>query len=204
MDRLAMGFYHISEWIVRIAYINFLWIGFTVAGLGVFGIMPATVAMFAVIRKWRNETNDISVFPIFWKIYKKEFFKANGFGIVFFGIGYLLTMEYQILRSMEQVSYFIASFAVLGLFLILAITLIYFFPVFVHFNLKNMQYMKWPFIIGIIHPILTVFLMVGVAFLNYAAFMFIPGVLFFFGGSVSAYIIWWGVSLTFSKYEQAI
>ncbi|MBO1914885.1 hypothetical protein J4G37_59925, partial [Microvirga sp. 3-52] len=64
------------------------------------------------------------------------------------------------------------------------------------------EHLKWSFVIGIIHPILTVFLMVVVVVLNYATFIYIPGLLFFFGGSVTAYILMWGVSKTFSKYEE--
>ncbi|MGY0702716.1 DUF624 domain-containing protein [Bacillus subtilis] len=40
------------EWIMRFAYTNLLWLFFTLLGLGVFGIMPATAALFAVMRKW--------------------------------------------------------------------------------------------------------------------------------------------------------
>ena len=196
-----MGFYHYSEWNVRLAYVNFLWIAFTIVGLGLFGFMPATISMFAVIRKWRMGEEDVPILHTFWKNFKKEFIKSNIFGFLFFLLGYGLSIEFQILRSMDQLSYLIASYSVLGLIILLLVTFIYFFPIFVHFNLRSLQYMKWPFIMGIIHPLLTVFLLSIVGLIIYVTYFYMPGILFFFGGSVIAYILMWGVSLTFPKYE---
>lgn len=201
MTRIAMKFYHLSEWIVRLAYVNFLWIAFTIIGLGVLGLMPATISMFVVIRKWRLGEEDTAIFSTFWNTYKKEFLKSNLYGLIFFSIGYVLSIEYQVLRNVEEISYLIASYGVLGLFLLLVVTVIYFFPVFVHFDLQKLQYFKWSFVIGIIHPLLTAVLFVGIGLLVYFTYVIIPALLFFFGGSVVAYIIMWGVSLTFSSYE---
>jgi len=83
-----------------------------------------------------------------------------------------------------------------------AVLLIYFFPIFVHFNLKMTDYFKWPFIIGIVHPILTLFLIVGTSIVFYITFITIPAILFFFGGSATAFFIMWGVSKTFTKLEM--
>ncbi|BDG36084.1 DUF624 domain-containing protein [Saccharococcus caldoxylosilyticus] len=44
--------YRVCEWITRLACINILWMLFTLAGLIVFGIAPATVALFTIVRKW--------------------------------------------------------------------------------------------------------------------------------------------------------
>ncbi|MBJ4025770.1 DUF624 domain-containing protein [Salmonella enterica subsp. enterica serovar Derby] len=49
---LANGFYRFCEWLMRLAYLNLLWIGFTLAGAVIFGLAPATAAMFAVTRQW--------------------------------------------------------------------------------------------------------------------------------------------------------
>ncbi|WP_318614294.1 YesL family protein [Sporosarcina sp. YIM B06819] len=202
MNRFALGFYHYSEWIVRLAYVNLLWIAFTIAGLGIFGFMPATISMFAVIRKWRMGEVNVPIWSTFWKNYKKEFIKSNVFGTIFFLIGYVLSIEFQILRNTDQLIYLIVSYGVLGLFLLLLITFIYFFPIFVHFKLENIQYLKWPFIMGIIHPILTIVLLVVIGGITYVTVLYMPGMLLFFGGSVIAYVLMWGVTMTFPKYES--
>lgn len=44
--------YTICDWIARLAYINLLWILFTLSGFVVFGFFPATIAMLATLRQF--------------------------------------------------------------------------------------------------------------------------------------------------------
>jgi uncharacterized membrane protein YesL len=202
MKGFANSYYNFCVWIMRFAYVNFLWVLFSILGLVILGFMPATVAMFAVVRKWIMKDTDIAIFPTFWMVYRKEFLKANVLGYLLCVIGYVLSIEFQILRAQESLIYLIASFGIVALFILYGIVLLYFFPVFVHFNLTTYQYFKWPFIIGVIHPILTIFLLVVVSIINYLTFITIPALLFFFGGSISAFVLMWGASQTFPKFEQ--
>lgn len=202
MKGLTNGYYVMCVWVLRLFYVNFLWIAFAFLGLLVFGFFPATTAMFAVVRKWLQGEKDIKIFAVFWNAYRKEFWKANLLGYILTGIGYLLSIEFQILRAQESSVYFISSYGVIALFILYFIVMMYVFPIFVHFNLKIHQYISWSFIIGIVHPILTVFLIAVIAGVNYVAFTTIPALVFFFGGSVSAYILMWGASKTFNKYEK--
>ncbi|TQS71080.1 DUF624 domain-containing protein [Ornithinibacillus gellani] len=203
MSGFINGYYTFSVWITRLAYLNFLWVIFTLLGLGLFGIMPATVAMFAVVRKWNMGEKDIAIFKLFWQTYRQEFVKANVFGLILFGLGYILSIEFQIISTQTSLTYLIVRFSILAIALLYVIILLYFFPIFVHFNLRTLHYLKWPFIIGVIHPILTVFLFISIGLLHYVTFITVPALLFFFGASVTAFIIMWGVSKTFSKYEAA-
>lgn len=202
MNGFVQVYYRVSEWIMRLAYVNMLWVIFTLLGLGVLGIMPATAGMFSVIRKWVLQKDDIKVFPTFWKTYKKEFFKTNLLGIVFFSIGYIFSIELHILRSSDQLMHMTASFVVILLIIFLVIILLYFFPIYVHFNLRIIDYIKWSFIIGIIHPILTIVLIIGLSLIFYAAYSTIPALLIFFGGSVPAYLMMSSISKTFDKFEE--
>jgi|SRR5690625_2687307 len=201
MDGFVGGYYRFAIWITNLAYLNILWILFTILGLGLFGLFPATVAMFAIIRKWQTK-KDVPIFSTFWEYYRKEFIRSNFLGIIFLIIGYVLFIEFQILWGSNQMVYFIASFGVVALFIIYAIVSLYFFPIYVHFNLTKREYFKWPFIIGIMHPILTIFLFGVLGFLHYITFMTIPALLFFFGGSATAFIMMWGIAKTFPKYER--
>src|SRR5690625_6085418 len=181
MSGFVAGYYRFALWITRFAYLNILWVLFSVAGLLFFGILPATTAMFAVVRKWIDGESDITIIETLWKYYRKEFIKNNVLGYSVFIVGYLLTIEFQILRSQEHIAYLIASFGVIGLFIIYFIILLYLFPIFVHFDLKPFEYIKWAFVIGIGHPLLTVFLIGGMIAIVYLTFVTIPALLFFFG-----------------------
>lgn len=202
MNGFVGGYYRFSVWVTRFAYLNLLWIFFSVIGLLLFSFFPATAAMFAVVRKWINKDTDIPIFHTFWKAFKKEFIRINMLGLVLVTSGYLLIVELQILRTQEHVAYLIASYTVIGLILIYAIVLLYIFPMFSHFQLKFTHYFKWAFLIGIGHPILTIVLFGGVIAIQYFAYATIPILLFFFGGSITAYILMWGASQVFMKYEK--
>ncbi len=202
MTGFMAGYYTLCLWITRFLYVHFLWIGFTILGLGILGVMPATAAMFAVVRKWiQGEADNSPVFPLFWKTYKQEFLRSNLLGSILFFIGYALIIQYQILRFQEETMYFIASFAVLAIAILFSVIVLYFFPVFSHFKLSAIQYLLWPFMIGFLHPILTIILFIAVAGIYYFVFMTIPGLLFLMGGTVAAFILTWGGQLTFSKFE---
>lgn len=203
MNSFVNGYYQFAVWAMRLAYLNILWFVFTLVGLFFFGLMPATAGMFAVVRKWVSGDTDIPVFKTFWKSYRQEFLKANLLGYILAGIGYLLYIELQILRAQENMVYFVASYGVIALFIVLLIVLLYSFPIFVHFNISTLQNIKWAFVIGVIHPILTISLIAILLFVHYVTFITIPALLFFFGGSVTAFILTWGASKTFTKYEPS-
>lgn len=203
MESLAYGLYRITEKIARLAYVNMLWVLFTLLGLGVFGLLPATSAMFAVIRKWQMGEEDVPVYKTFWHYYRKDFLKVNLLGHILLITGYILSIEYQILRSVDATVYYIASFGVIAQLILYVIVLIYFFPVFAHFRLKSGDYFKWPFVIGISHPIMTVFLVASVVVLQFAAYKFMPALLLFFGPSITASILMWGSTQTFSQVKIA-
>ncbi|MCT1902108.1 YesL family protein [Oceanobacillus sojae] len=202
MTGFIAGYYNFCLWITRWLYVHFLWIGFTILGLGVLGIMPATAAMFAVVRKWVQGDTDRPIFPLFWKTYKQEFLRSNILGGILFLIGYGLFIQYQILRSQEEAVYYVASFAILALAALFTVILLYFFPVFSHFKLSNIQYLLWPFMIGFLHPVLTIVLFTAVAGIYYLVYISMPGLLFLMGGSVAAFILTWGGQLTFARFER--
>lgn len=203
MERVALGFYKFSVWITRLAYLNILWIAFTIVGLGIFGIMPATIAMFSVARKWIvMDEQDTPIFKTFWNTYRNDFVKANGIGLPLFSIVYLEVVAFIILFNHEETIYNVAAFGVVAIFILIAIVLAYLFPIYVHFDLKIIDYFKWSFIIGIIHPILTAVMLIGVAAIYYVLLYFFTPIFLIFGASIMAYIFTLGASKVFYKYEK--
>jgi uncharacterized membrane protein YesL len=201
MNGFVAGYYKLALWITRLAYLNALWILFTIIGIGLFGFFPATSGMFEVVRKWVQGENDIPIYKHFWKTFKKEFIKINLMGYMFVSIGYFLTIEFMILRNQEHITYLIASFGVLGLLIIYLIILLYLFPIYSEFELKFFHYIKWSVFIGIAHPILTIFLAGIIIVIVYFIYITIPVLLFLFGGSVSAFILTWGASQAFNNIQ---
>ncbi|WP_279326382.1 YesL family protein [Bacillus litorisediminis] len=86
---------------VRLVWTNLLWMAFTIMGAGVFGIMPATVAMFTVTRKWKLKEFDFSIRKLFIATYKREFVRSNIIGLIFSIIGVLLYIDLKIAEAMQ-------------------------------------------------------------------------------------------------------
>ncbi|GIO27088.1 YesL family protein [Ornithinibacillus bavariensis] len=202
MNGIVNGYYRFSVWIMRFALLNLYWLAFTALGLVVLGFMPATTAMFAVVRKWVKGEEDVPILATFWKTFHTEFWKTNGLGLILFLIGYFLVIELNILRAQESIVYLIVSFTVIVTLILYVIVLTFFFPIFVHFRLRIVDYLMWPFIVGVKHPILTVFIFVVIGIAYQITWTSIPALFFFFGGSLTSFFIMWAVSKTFPYYEK--
>ncbi|WP_413379938.1 YesL family protein [Alkalihalobacillus sp. 1P02AB] len=194
------GFYRISEWIMRLAYINLLWIFFTLIGFVVFGWMPATVAMFTVIRRWFMGETDVSIFKLFFTTYKKEFIKANLLGVLVGVVGYILYIDFQFINHVSGVLQLILTFVfvMVGFFYFVAVA--YLIPVFVHYDLKFFQYIKNAFLIGLLSPLMTIILVITLS-LTYYVFWLVPGLIPVFGVSVFGCIMMGTAYFAFKRLE---
>jgi uncharacterized membrane protein YesL len=183
------GIFRFSEWAMKLAYLNFLWILFTILGLGVLGFMPATVATFTIARKWLKQEEDIPIGKTFFSTYKKEFLKSNGIGFILAMIGMILYVNVQYLNVIENpiIHIVIVSF-IFMMSIFYGILILYIVPVYVHFDLKLSQYFKYALMIGIMNIPLTILMILSI-YLLYLFLMFIPGLIPLFVVSMLALVI---------------
>ncbi|GAE33949.1 YesL family protein [Halalkalibacter akibai] len=181
---------HYLEWGVRVAYLNVLWIAFTLLGLIVLGFMPATAAMFSVLRKWFRGEQDIRLFSTYWQYYKQEFLKINGIGLTLLLIGAILYVDMFFLVSFSHWVSTILLFILGVISFCYVIVLIHIFPVYVHFRLSFFHYFKYALMIGLYQPFRTFLLVIGTVLITYLLFSYPGTLLLFSGSSVSAYIMW--------------
>lgn len=185
---------------IKLAYINLLWIGFTIIGLGLFGLFPATTALFTIVRNWMRGEKTVGIFKTFWEIYRQDFFTSNGFSLLFVGVGYIL--YYDLLFLQLNSGKLQLLFPVLILILIsYIITLLFFFPVFVHFDLKFFQYMKQSFLIAITSPFEIIQMIIAIAILSFIVSL-LPGIIPLFTGSILAVAMTWISLRAFAKVER--
>jgi uncharacterized membrane protein YesL len=197
---MSSGFYRICNWIWKLAYLNLLWIAFTILGLGIFGFLPATVAMFSIMRKWLMGNGDADIFVPFIMTYKKEFIKINILGCVFLAGAYLIYFNYLYLGTVNG---FMHTFLALGWYasiLFYFITLCYVIPAYIHYDMKLFQYIKVALIIGIVNPLAFITLVISLGLLAYL-FYLVPGLIPFFGVSLLGFIIMWSAHLSFNRVE---
>ncbi len=126
---------------MKLAYINFLWIVFTLLGAIIFGFFPAYTAMLTIVRKWIIGEADIPVFKTFFTVYKKEFFKSNCIGLFLLLLGYILYVDISIVMEANSIINLITFplvIIIIGFFLASCYT----FPIIVHYETKIGQALK--------------------------------------------------------------
>ncbi|SDY28314.1 Uncharacterized membrane protein YesL [Evansella caseinilytica] len=198
---MASKFYRTCEWVWKLAYLNLLWLLFSLLGFVVIGIFPATAAMFAVLRKWFLKDTDVPVFSTFFTTFKNNFFKVNLLGFLFAAVGYILYFNYQYLGTVDggihsvlAVGWYIGSFLYL-------LALLFVFPVYVHYELKLLHYLKAAVIIAAVNPLALATLFVSLGLLFYL-FYLIPGLIPFFGASVFGLSVMWCAHMSFQRLER--
>lgn len=160
VDNMLSKINVIGDWVIRLAYVNFLWILFSAMGLFLLGFFPATAAMFTVIRKWFLK-EQVSVFHTFKKSYWKEFTDANFVGWLLLIIGIFIYIDVIFVTSLDGILFTILLFVLLSVAFIYLSIVFYIFPVFAHFRLKKIEYVKYAFIISLSYPHLTILMLLG-------------------------------------------
>lgn len=194
--------YGICEWITKLAYVNILWWLFTLAGAIVFGVAPATVALFTVVRKWLLfNDNDVPIFKTFLSTYKKEFLRANKIGLYIGGGAYILYIDFLYLVNIGETFQLAFSVFLCVILVFYAITLLYLFPIYVHYELRFLQYIKYSFFIGMANPLMTLTMFFSIILLT-VLFMYIPGLIPFFSISSLSVVLMWCALRGFRKIEE--
>lgn len=201
MNTTSSVIYSILEWITRFAYVNLLWILFSLLGVIIVGFFPSTIAMFAIVRDWIRGDTEKPVFKTFWNYFKAEFWKSNRLGILLMVIVCIIGIDlwYIQINLNELLTWtYTPLFAFMVLFLLF---LFYIFPAFVHYDLKLLQLIKNAFLIMLINPIHTILIVLCLGSL-YFVMHAVPALAFIFGGSSYAFITMWLCLHAFNKIQR--
>ncbi|MFD1386242.1 YesL family protein [Oceanobacillus oncorhynchi subsp. oncorhynchi] len=197
-----------KRWYMRVGtlgfnliYLNLLWVVFTLLGGIVFGIFPATAALFAVIRKMILEDEDTAVLSEFITHFKASFKTSNLLGYAGSFIGLFLVMDFRIVQSISHESVQVVLFnLILVIGILYLVVMLYIFPVYVHFDLKWNEYCRYACILTIARPLQTIMLIAFVAAVVYL-YMLVPALVFVLGVSFMSFVIMKIASLSFPKKQ---
>lgn len=196
---LMKWIYQAGEWIIKLVYVNALWMLFTLCGFIIFGFMPATVGLFTVIRQWILG-NDVPAFQTFRKTFRGELMKSNLVGLIFLAAGYVLRVDLLFLKSSTNLYFHGLLVLMLCLGLLYFITLLNFFPVYVHFNVPFTRYFKYALLIGISQLPSTLMMVIG-GIVLFCVYWYISGLIPLFCVSLFSLIIMWFAYRGFQKVE---
>lgn len=192
------GFYDFGVKLLKIIYLNFLWLFFSAIGLFVFGIFPATIALFTITRQFLLNIEK-PITKTFWEVYKTEWLRGNGYAGISYIIVLILAIDFYAIYMVDSLSFlliptFIIAFLIFG-------TLFFFFPVYVHFDLAFLAMIKQAFLFTITSPF-TVILNALCIVLTYGIFNIMPGAIPLFAGSVLSWFVMKFSLHSFKKIEQ--
>jgi uncharacterized membrane protein YesL len=198
MEGWLASIYRASEWIARLIYVNFMWIICTMIGLGLLGIFPATTAMFAVTRRWVLGERDIPVFKVFWQYFKADFKKSNILGYILTIIGLFLYIDLKFFQGIIHPVYSLIMIIFMVLSFLYFTVLLYIFPIYVHYEMKLRDYLKYAVIIAIGRPFQTFAMLLGVIVI-YLLYSHLPGLMPFVGASLLSFVLMQVSYISFKK-----
>lgn len=183
--------------LLKLAYLNILWILFTLLGAIVIGIGPATAAACSVIRQWLKGNDQMNIFPSFWKYYKETFKESILISVLYVIIGVILVVDF----IYVPVWYGRIFFGFILFFFL--ISTVYIFPVMVHFDWDSIWLkVKMSFIIGFSYLQYTLLLFVVLGAVYVLIGQFYPGIVTFFGFSFLLYAMMWNAYQVFLRMEM--
>ena len=187
---------HVLTIILNLVYVNFLWLLFTIFGLGIFGIGPSTYALVSICRQWVRGNHSLPVFKTFWKYYKESFKESVIISWIYLIGGIVLIVDLMhVANWYVRVALFVFSFIYL-------LSLVYIFPIMAHYNLKGILFkMKMSLIFGFSYLQYSLVLFLVTGGIYWAATTFFPGVLTFLGISFLFYLITWTANQVFTRME---
>ena len=191
----------VMEWIMRFAYIQFLWFVFVLLGLGILGLFPATNAMFAITRKWLSGEQDTPIFSFMWRSYCNEFMKCNVFIYSLLIQGGILFFYLRFFQMKDGSLYTILAFVLFIMFFLYGIGLMVALPVYVHYQLSIVSFYKTILYILFCFPFHMI--TIGVLLVSfYCVMSWIPGLLPFLSFSLLAFAVMWVMNLVFLKIDS--
>jgi uncharacterized membrane protein YesL len=191
----------IFRWITRLAFVNLLWIAFSLLGLIFVGIFPATVATLAITRKWLTGSREVRIFKVFKDTFKKEFIVANIIGWLLTILGILLYVNYQVMVLMDDSLPIVTIFAYFLILFFYGLFIIWVFPMIANYNGSIKQYLKNSFIIGIGKIHVTLALMIWLFVVLYVSLEF-PATIIFCSISIAAVGWNWLTLRAFDNLKQ--
>ncbi|MCI2256951.1 DUF624 domain-containing protein [Domibacillus sp. PGB-M46] len=195
MEKLTNTF----SWIARLAYAHFLWMFFSVAGLVVFGIFPATAALMTVCRNWLDGEESVPVFRTFWTSYRSSFFAVNKIGLAYMAGALILYLNFLAIQENGAGIVMVAAFYLSVFFLVITGT--HLLPLYVVRKQSFLYTWKTAFVMSIVNLPISIAVLISQSAIYYLLFSY-PSAALFFLSSTLVMIQLWLVQHSFNHIEK--
>ncbi|MDQ0257364.1 putative membrane protein YesL [Evansella vedderi] len=190
----------VLRWIMNLAAINILWFVYSLRGLIVGGVFPATVAALGVSRKLIIG-EEIKIWKTYKNIYLQEFRSANILGWILTFVGTLLYLNYRVIANASGELLFVIPFAFYFILFFYFIIVLWSFPLLAHYKSTLFKYIQNAVIIGLTKIHYTFASGVLVFTVIYISLDF-PGLIPFFSISIAAIGCMWISMQIFGQLDK--
>lgn len=225
------GFYKITEWIMRLAVINLLWIACSIpfivfvfpvlftpqssteptdllkqgllllALIAPFTLIPASSAMFSVARKWVTGDEDVPLLKTFFRSYKQNYLQSMLGGFIFVILAVILAVN-MTFYSTTLKSFSFLVYLFIVLFVFLIAAFFNFLSILAHFHMKLWQMIKNSILLTLGNPIQSIGILAVNMFIVYIGYALGKGFMYlFFSGSLIAYSSFWQFNRNLTKIQ---
>ncbi|OUS77587.1 hypothetical protein B1748_07255 [Paenibacillus sp. MY03] len=228
---LMGGFYRISEWIMRLAVINLLWIvcsiPFVFFGLTMFiapqsgateqdmlGSLYTSLILMAIVAPFTFFPATAAMFAVARKwvtgetdvsLFKTYFrgYKENYKQSMIGGILYTLLFVIMIVDFIVYREQLnILSYIFIAFLALLGVSIFNFFSMLVHYHMKTFQLMKNAILITIGKPFRSLSTAIMCGLVIYISFFQFTFLIPFFMGSIVAYLAFWNFNIIYTKLQE--
>ncbi|MFC4736058.1 YesL family protein [Bacillus daqingensis] len=173
--------YAACDWMVKLAYLNFLWVLFTAAGGVLLGLFPASAALSHCLRRLVAGETLNDVMPTFWNVYRSSFRRANVYGLFFWAGAAIITLNTMLVFQLNGPAVPLLLAGMIICAVLLLIVLLFFFPAQEVLSEKRFSIsLQAALFVPFSKPLLFVKAAGGTAALL-TLFFFVPGLLTFWG-----------------------
>ncbi len=165
LNKHQSKFHAFMDLIYFLVVVNLLAIVGTILGLGLFGLFPAIMTTYTLVKmRLRNES--FGILESFVKIYKREFFRSNQVGLILFLFGGLITLSWFFYVEELTTTLHWIGLVVMGLFGLLLFVVMMVLPItyvyFPKFSIRNL--FQFSIILALGMPLLSFVIVLNVMF----------------------------------------
>lgn len=191
------------EWVMTLAYLNILWLGFTLVGFVFFGFGPATIAVYKLIRKKLRQGDLSYIFKQFRTIFKEEFKQGGIYTAMTFAAAAFLYVDFRLVAAIPQ-SNVIQLLVIPALIILTALVIVvatFTLGYYVEYHETVTEALKKGFWLTLISPVS--FLVILHAFLlQFLIISYIPAIILLFSVTLYAFITEWIMNKAFKRIKN--
>ncbi|GEK88435.1 Uncharacterized membrane protein YesL [Alkalibacterium putridalgicola] len=199
MDLIMKGF----DWLATLAFLNILWLGFTLAGGILFGAGPATFAVNALVKKKLHQDDLSHVFTKFKTEFKEHFKEGNRYFWLVTAASLFIYVDIRVIQALPQNTFIqlvvLPSLLILSALVIIVAT--FALGIYFEFGDSVIKSLKDAFWLTLISPVAGI-MIVHAFLIGLLVYAYVPALIMFYSVSSYAFVTQWIMSKTFKRIKR--